>query len=181
MSDEFEQADPPIVRRGRPPNARIQRPPEHEPEREEAVRPDQRLRRARRTDDPLYIDPRIVPPGMSWEWKREKVHGATDETYMYNLMENHWAPVDAEKAPHLVAKGHQGAVRKGGLILMERPAYLTQEARQEDYELAMGEVHRKEASLLDAPPGTFVRDHPSVRKQHRIVKTVEPLVIGEDG
>jgi hypothetical protein len=67
----------------------------------------------------------------------------------------------------MMPTGHTGAIEKEGMVLMERPQYLTDEARQEDYDYAMGEVQGVTAQMHHTPADTFTRDHPSV---HRIAK-----------
>ena len=50
----------------------------------------ERLTRRRRTQDPFYIDPSIIPPGISYEWKRQSVFGQPDNEHWFGLRENHW-------------------------------------------------------------------------------------------
>ena len=132
-----------------------------------------RLKRRRRVDDKLYINPAIIPEGISYEWKRESVYGKADTDHINNLRDNHWAPVPGDRHPGLV-------LAKDGLRLYERPKYLTDEAKQEDYEIAMGEMKTKERQLLSTPPGTMTRDHPSVRNNSYIKKTYGSMTAERD-
>lgn len=86
----------------------------------------------------FFIPPHLPPPHWSWEWKRESAHGETDPSYMSNLGQVGWEHVMYESypgvfAPEFDAQGQpiKGAVRRGGLCLMERPQSLTVEAIQE--------------------------------------------------
>lgn len=170
---------PPIRRAGRPGSARL-RAPVREPVREaprDASPQGKRLVRKRRIDDPFHFNPRIIPDGVSYEWKRMSVYGQQDPEHQVNLRENHWRPVPASRHPELMPDGYdkQGAITRKGMVLMERPAYLTQEARQEDYEIARAEVSRKEQQLGSTPAGTMTRQHPSVERQMMLRKEHAPL------
>lgn len=132
---------------------------EHEPIRDAG---EQRLTRKRkRTEDRTYIDPAIIPEGWSYEFKRASVFNKPDTNHLNNLMDNHWSPVPADRHANLV-------VEQDGLILMERPSYLTLEARQEDFDVAIGEVQRVTKGLLATPQGTMTRDHESVQRVTKV-------------
>lgn len=152
---------------GRPPGARFQSP---EPPDMGAIDPGSpeglvRVRRRRRVEDPMYIDPRKIPPHTSYEWKRFSCFGQPDHDHQVNLRENGWTPVPAERHPEMMPTGHTGHIEKRGQILMQRPAYLTQEAHDEDYGIAMEEVERVRASQMgQTPTGHFSREHPSARR-----------------
>ena len=144
----------------------------------------ERLTRRRRTADPLYIDPRIIPPGMSYEWKRESLFGKPDGSHQIGLRENHWRAVPAERHPDLAEDG-QSVIRKGDTILMERPKYLTEEAQMEDLSEAMGRVQSMEEIMYGTKPGQFERDHPEVRKRSYVRQQYAPgapaTEAGDDG
>ena len=89
--------------------------------------------------DAFYIDPAIIPPGWSWEWKNETVLGRTDNAYQAQMMQVGWEPVMLESFPGVFdlatnADGTQkkGPVRRQGMILMERDLRLTREAQMEE-------------------------------------------------
>jgi hypothetical protein len=170
-----------LRRAGRPDTARIQRAPAREELREDDARtaaPAERMtRRRRRTEDAFRIDRSMIPHGSSYEWKRKATYGAPDPDHQVNLRENGWRPVPSSRHPHLMPDGHNGPVEKNGMVLMERPSYLTEEARQEDYEIAIEQVHGKEAQINDTPAGHFSREHPSARRNTGIKKSYEPMPI----
>lgn len=170
-----------IVRRvGRPDTARIQRaePREEIRTEERSTAPGQRMQRSRRrTEDVFRIDRKIIPQGMSYEWKRVAVKGRAESSHQVNLRENGWTPVPTSRHPELMPDGHTGPIQKDEMLLMERPSYLTEEARQEDYELARDQVRIKEAAIRDTPAGTFSRDHPSAQRNTGIRKSYEPMSI----
>lgn len=123
----------------------------------------ERLHRRRRTTDYFYVDPRIIPAGMSYEWKRESVHGQPDNEHWIELRENHWTPVPAARHPELSTK-NETVIRRGGTVLCERPSYLTDEAKLEDIQEALDPIQQQEELLYGTKPGEFTRNHPSVRR-----------------
>lgn len=140
----------------------------------EAVREPTRLRRrVRATDDKFKIPEEFVPEGMSWEFKRYLVGGKEDNVYQSELAMNYWEPVTAETAPEVAARYgiRTGPIFIGDMLLMQRPAYLTEDFYQEMDEMNAGRLNGIKSSLKDAPQGTFSRDHAKV--QPRITKTYE--------
>jgi hypothetical protein len=80
------------------------------------------------------FDQDLIPPGMTYEWKRKTMFGAEDTENMINLEHNGWTPVPAER--HLELSGRRAVagaeIVRGGLVLMERPAEITEEVRDMD-------------------------------------------------
>lgn len=181
MSEDSDLQGTPLRRAGSP--TRRHQAPVRAQAREEARDParepegERLYRRRSRTADALHIDPNIIPDGFSYEWKSESIAGKPMASHMNELRENHWAPVPAERHPQLAATGEGKYIRRDGLVLMERPAYLTDEAVAEDYEIAQGEVMKKEEQVgrPSTPAGTMTRDHPSVRRSSYLVKEREPI------
>ena len=138
----------------------------------------QRLYRKRRTDDPMHIDPKLIPAGVSYQWCRESTFGMRDDDHIIDLKENHWVPVPADRHPELVVDGSpkDGVIRKRGSILMQRPKYLTDEAHAEDDYLAREAMNRAlNKAVHGRPAGTLERDHPSVRDNTMIKRSYVPL------
>jgi len=110
--------------------------------------------------DRYYVNPDRIEKGWSYEWKRWSVFNQEDPSYMISLQENGWTPVPAERHPELVPNGVGGdsAIIRDGMILMERPAILTEEAKQEDIDIARGMIREKQRQLGEAPNGTLPRD-----------------------
>lgn len=173
-----------LRRAGRPEGVRQLREPAREEDREEERAPlVGRLTRNKRMDrsDRFRIDKAMIPPGVSYEWKREITYGMHDPVHMIGLRENHWSPVPASRHPELVGPGvDSGPVRRDGMILMERPAYLTNEARREDYQEALNQVRGQEANIQRDEEGQFPREHPRARAHSGIKKTYGPVEIPED-
>ncbi len=149
----------------------------------------ERLVRTTRRVDKFHIDPKLIPDGWSYEWKRVSVYGQPDPDHMLNLKANHWRPVPLSRHQHLMPgltegyddKGpYSGCIMKDGQLLMERPAYLTMDAQQEDYDIAIDQVRRKEREVGQAPVGTFARSgNPSLDRTTGIRKTYRPLTAEE--
>jgi len=136
----------------------------------------ERKRKGGQLNDPFRVD--NIPSGMSYEWKRATVYGKGDPSYDILMREQGWEPVDASRHPELVADGHQGAIVRDGLILMERPIELTHEAQMEDRASAREAVSIKKQQLGEAPAGTLTRDHQGVRPSVRT--SYESLPIDEE-
>lgn len=129
-----------------------------------AAPPGQRLTRSRRrTEDKFFIDRSLIPVGMSYEWKRESTFNAPDPQHIQFLQENHWREVPADRHPGLLT-------RHDGMVLMERPKYLTDEAIIEDFGIAQSQVQSVRPDRLRAqtPSDQFTRDHPSVRRVEQL-------------
>lgn len=132
-----------------------------------------RLTRRRRSADPMYIDPRIIPPGMSYEWKVQSIFGAPRAGHWNNLRENHWKPVPAERHPELATDG-ESIISRAGTVLCERPSYLTDEAKMEDIQDAMLPMEKTDELLYGTPPGHLTRDTPSTRQRNYINRQWAP-------
>jgi hypothetical protein len=110
--------------------------------------------------DKFHIDPKIVPAGWSYEWKRHTIWNQEDPTYLVELQQHGWDPVPAKRHPELVPRGWQfNTIDRGGQRLYERPAIFTEEAKVRDKERANGQVRDKERQMSSAPAGTFERDN----------------------
>ncbi len=178
MSDDIVTSS--AERLARPANARTQQRPQPSQREAEAAggedaSGERLVRRRSRVDDKFYIAPGKIPTGWSYEWKRDKVYGMVDVDHQVNLRENHWRPVPASRHPEMMPLGDNGPITKDGMVLMERPSYLTEDARQEDYDWAMDQVRGKEAQLRNTPSGQFTRDHPSVDRIARVKRSYGPI------
>lgn len=126
--------------------------------------------------DQFAVDPRMIPDGWSYEWKRETIYNEPDPAYQAELASNGWTPVPCERhdgvfLPH----GTQGAIRRGGLILMERPAILTEEARIEDKRNADRALRSayEVRGLMNADPSFVDFDHGGAQKASFVNREVE--------
>lgn len=178
---QAESASPPSGKAKRGPRRRMARQTDvrDEPVREEAREaspgvPEKRLKRQRhRHEDRLALPKSMIPPGISYEWKRKSVHGRSDPDHMNELLENHWRPVPQERHPNY-------RVERDGLILMERPEYLTEEAIEEDRQLAYENIERAKHAVGDTPVNTMTRNHQSVRNITKVNSSHDIAIRGDD-
>jgi hypothetical protein len=177
-----------ITKRKRLRDPTVPRPPQHiakvdtrEPLRDPVHGEARRTRRRRSTanDDMFYIPVEEIPEGLSYEWKRYSVMGEEQPFYLAGLREQGWEPVDPKRHPNWVPPGYnQPSIIKHGLILMERPMELTEEARREARFAAKQQTRDAEERLGKTPAGELTRDHVGVKPQ--VVKEyVRPMVVEE--
>lgn len=130
--------------------------------------------------DEFFIDPRDIPPGWSYEWKRKTVLGQEDPAYMVSLARKGWEPVPASRHPHMMPEGYVTAsIERKGLILMERPLELTEEQRELDRRAAINQVRQKEQQLAQAPSGQFERQNKDSTLV-KVKKSYESIPIPKD-
>jgi hypothetical protein len=76
------------------------------------------------------------------------------------------------------SQGAHPTIERKGMVLMQRPAVISDEARLADKRRAQNQVRVKEQQLNAAPDGTLTRDHASVRAQ--INKGYSPIPVPKD-
>ena len=80
--------------------------------------------------DEYYIELGIIPEGWSYEWKVRTVLGAEDPAHQVALARKGWEIVPASRHPELMPMGYKGVeITRKGMVLMERPLEITEEAR----------------------------------------------------
>lgn len=133
-------------------------------------------------DDEFYIDPRIVPDGWSYEWKRYTTLGAQDPSYQVQLAVKGWESVPVSRHPQFMPDGYQGrTIERKGMILMERPLEITEEAKRIELCKARSQVRQKEQQLFGQPAGPnspFEADNKG-NPLVKIKKSYEPMPIPE--
>jgi hypothetical protein len=154
--------------------------PAAEDPRARAARRAAELREHGSTDDgsdKFYINPRIVPDGWTYEYRRFTVMGAQDPSYQVTLATKGWEAVPASRHPELMPLGYTGnTIERKGMILMERPKEITDEAKSRDYRNARDLVRAKEAQISGAPPGTFDRTNKG-SPLAKVTKSYESIAI----
>jgi len=123
--------------------------------------------------DEFYIDPRIIPEGWDYNWKRESIAGQIDDDHLIEMRMAGWEPVDSKRHPEMMPIGYTGPIRKKGMILMERPLEITRMAQEREVSTAREVVAAKEKALGMAPAGTFERD----RSKTGVRKSYQPMNI----
>jgi len=125
--------------------------------------------------DDFAIPMDIVPPGWSYEWKRKTVMGAEDPAYMQALIRKGWEPVPTKRHPDFMATDDKNPnIERKGMILMERPQEITDEARAIERKKARSEINNKEAQLNSVESGQFEREGVKIKKSY------EPMPIPRD-
>ena len=123
-----------------------------------------------------------APAGWTYEWKRKTVAGQEDPAYQIGLARMGWEPVATLRHPEeMPGKGNHPVIERDGMILMERPAEITAEAKRIADRRAKEQVRGKQEQLSRAPTGDssggFAADHPQTRA--KIKQSYEPIKIPE--
>ncbi len=121
-----------------------------------------------------------APPGWTYEWKRKLVLGQEDPAHMVELVRMGWEPVPASRHPEMMpGNWSANTIERKGMILMERPSELVDEAKEIERRKALGQVRAKEAQLAGQPEGGLgTRDHDQVKP--KIKKSYEAMPIPKD-
>jgi hypothetical protein len=108
-----------------------------------------------------------VPDDASYEWKRFSVYGKDETQYQAVLRENGWTPVPSERHPILPGVG--GCIIHEGLMLMERPKHLTEEAREEDDIAAQNALRMQTQKAGSTEVGQLDRIKPRVNIERQLM------------
>jgi len=128
--------------------------------------------------DEFYISPDIIPDGWTYEWKRYSTYNQIDSSHIREQERKGWSFVPSNRPKHgaLMAIGDTGnIILRKGLVLMERPTEIVDEARMIERRRAAEQVRSKESQLSGTPEGTMTRDHAKARPQ--IKKSFEAIPI----
>jgi hypothetical protein len=136
-------------------------------------KPRTRRRNATSASSPLDWPKEEIPEGSSYEWKRLSVVGEENHYYIAHMRQQGWEPVDPRRHPNRVPPGYdKPTIVHEGLILMERPIELTEQARAEvnsETKQKMIEAERRLGmSPKESGTETLTRQHPELN--NRVVK-----------
>ena len=110
--------------------------------------------------DKFYVPQSIIPDGWTYEWKTLTVLNAENPAHQVELARRGWEAVPASRHPEMMPHGWTGkTILRDGMILMERPKEITDEALSIRYRRARSQVRAKEEQLVAAPPGQFERNN----------------------
>ncbi len=105
----------------------------------------------------FHVPESLMEAGWSMQWVRAECLGKADPANITDHMENGWTPVPASRKgfSEFFRTGGAEHIEREGLILMERPVQLTEQALAEDYAAAMNERNAQveEFALSDLPMG----------------------------
>lgn len=132
------------------------------------------------TDD-FYVDPAIIPPGWAYEWKRRVTFGAEDPAYQVQLRRAGWEAVPTSRHPELMPlDGNYSVIERKGMVLMERPKEINDEAQDREYRKARNQVRQKEQQLNSADPGQFERRKSDGETLVKVNKSYERIAIPQE-
>jgi len=130
-------------------------------------------------EDKFFIDSADVPEAWEYEWKRMTVLGKEDPAYQVSLARRGWEPVPASRHPHLMPAGwSRQTIERDGMVLMERPREISDEARLRDRKAAALQMRSKEEQLNQAPEGQFERSNKG-NSLVNVKKSIEAIPIPE--
>ena len=130
--------------------------------------------------DEVFVDPAVIPPGWSYEWKRRTVMNEENAAYQVQLQLKGWEPVPSSRHPeYMPNNGRFAHIERKGMVLMERPLEITEAARQVENRKARIQVRSKEEQLNAAPGGTFERSNKD-SGMAKVNKSYEPIPIPQD-
>ena len=157
--------------------------PREEDPRTRAARRALELREQANSDDDgvdkFYINPKTIPDGWSYEWKTYTVLGKENPSYQVAMAHKGWEAVPRSRHPELMPINYQGeTIEREGMVLMERPLEITQEAKARDLRVARAQVQGKEAQLGAGPVGTFDRSNKD-QSLVKVKKSYEAVPIPE--
>lgn len=123
-------------------------------------RTDQRLTLTDSTASRFEIPASRIPDGMDYQWVSQTIFGQPDPRQSVPAAMNHWVPVPMRRHPELVGPAlstatPDAAIIIDGLMLCERPKYLTEERRNQERRAAASQVGEHMARLGQAPEGTL--------------------------
>jgi hypothetical protein len=117
-----------------------------------------------RNIDKYAIPKDEMPAGWSYQWIAETVLNEPQTGAMMDFRQKQWSNVPQERHPTI-------PVRQGGLVLVERPIVLTEEARQEELQEARDQVR---ANVEQFTPGGGLQKTGAIRKGR-------PVSVSADG
>jgi hypothetical protein len=130
--------------------------------------------------DEFYIDPSCIPSGWTYEWKMRTVLNQENPSYQVHLARMGWEPVPASRHPEMMPAGFtQKTIERKGMVLMERPKEITDEARSIEMRRARQQVKAKEEQLAAAGPGQFERSNKDASLV-KVKKSYEPMPVPEE-
>ena len=123
-------------------------------------RSEQRLTLTDANSSRFDIPRHMIPDGMDYQWVSQTILGQPDPRQSVPAAMNHWTPVPMKKHPHLVGPAQaaatpEAAIIVDGLMLCERPSYLTDQRKEQERRAAATQVGDQMARLGQAPEGTL--------------------------
>ena len=144
------------------------------------VRTRTRLTNTLPTTHDSYINFANIPDDTSLEWKLFSCAGQEYPFHLQAMRKQGWEPVNPQEHPdwlNLPPNFKDSTVVIDGLILVERPKSLTDQAREDDRMASKQRMREAEQRLGFTPRDTLTRDHegakPRIDKQYMRPMQVE--------
>lgn len=132
------------------------------------------------TDDVYAVDRSLISSDMDLQWVTRSVMGKDDDkvgTDWTKMMMNGWTPVDASVVPQYGRE--TGEVNIGGLVLCQRPREMSEEAREEDWDKATGQVSNQIARM-DERVADIRKGDEAVSRRPREFSRGQPIPVRSD-
>jgi hypothetical protein len=132
--------------------------------------------------DPFAVPSDLREKDWDLQWVRASVHGEEDINNQVAMQENGWRPVLANRPGwdgRFMPRGYKDHIHKQGLVLMERPMILTEEAKREDARKVREQTKQQREQFGLALPKGFTAATPAAR-QHSGVKIGRPEATPDD-
>lgn len=121
-----------------------------------------------------------APDGWTYEWKAKAILGQVNHAHMTELYRQGWEEVPTYRHPEeMPLQGDHPVIERKGMVLMQRPTVIVEEARYQQMLKAKNQVRFKEEQLKGPPEGGLGhRDHAQVKP--RISKGFEPIPVPKE-
>jgi hypothetical protein len=116
--------------------------------------------------DPFKIPDDLAEKGWDRQWIRCSVIGQEDISNQVMHQENGWRPINADRAGfrgRFMPHEYKGAIVKDGLMLVERPMALTEQAKDEDNRRLREQTRQQRENFGLALPSGFTAETPKAR------------------
>lgn len=121
-----------------------------------------------------------APEGWTYEWKAKAILGQVNHAHMTELYRQGWEEVPTHRHPEeMPFQGNHPIIERKGMVLMQRPSVIVEEARYQQMLKARNQVKFKEEQLKGPPEGGLGhRDHAQVKP--KISKGYEPIPVPKE-
>lgn len=173
------------------------RPPNRPQVRENNSAPEKKVRLRKNASQRSILD---IPDDMlarvrqeydaDLQWVTDTIHGDPQPGVRNDFEINCWEPVTPQMWGGMfdgmfTKRGHVGEIGYGGLVLMWRPYYLTEESRAEEAKARYNALEAQQRMIKDGNiPGFsagFEPDHPSAVRGNMVSRTMRaPMEIPKD-
>lgn len=163
--------------RGRPPNAAKLSNGDDPRARAEQRAAEIRAQKQGREDDGIdEFKAPTAPPGWAYQWKRKSTYGREDVSHYNDLKRNGWEEVPANRHPDFMPYGTTSeSIELKGMVLMECPQELVDDARARESRMAKAQVSQK-AAQLEGGANTLLGNQTD-KTARKLGKTYAPIAI----